>query len=1011
MTMPQGASGLEGEAWMSQWVMTPTPANAVTVSPPTPPGASGASGASGGAGATPAFETFAITTDSLSDLTNRTQENVNSYYQATLPILNAWELAGNALYNVLMGGFNSIENFLEILVEAILGRDVELNFLTDGVKFLIETIGNVVGPIIRVLSEVWENIGEPIIEAIFGFLGWLWELFDSIIGKPAREILEDVFSFLFRLWDNVGDFFESLLEPALGFLAGLWDVAGDVLEDIFEFIVGVWNGVGRPIVEAIWGFILGVWEVGEDVVEGIWNFILGAWTDIGEPILQAIFGTLAGIWNVFDQVVIDNIIQFFRNLTDNNNLIDVLEDVANFFYDVIADFGSIIAGIPLVSTITQWIVELVRALTGNVFVETIVAGIQTVVGWVTQIPIIGAILSAIIPDEWENTTGNPASSIADLKEYSSELVNTSTALNTQNLYGEIPADLLPVVPPGFVGDTRPNLVADAGFRSAATVQAGSGWSWDQSVTRSDGDGGSAKVVGDGGVKQMFSNMVAVSAGQSLEVGVYARWTKPSAARPTISVGLRGYNNEDVVFTQAVASKTNVVTNSASFAGNVSGWVSLSGTYDIPSSVTLTHVRLVLSVLNAPASTSVWFDDASLKKVSLIGQELVQGSSPGSNLADDIENSVGFDSYQALLDRVAKKTGASLADVQATIDDFLDGDSTVSGDQIRAGNIASEYINELIDTWAKINGGIGGATATATGTLDSAFQALSGWRTAIADAGSQALGATSTASNALNRAINLETQYAGLLDYVSKMATDVRNAVIQVGGTPTTPATPPGQTPVQFREASDNFDRTGALGSAWSTGIKFSNAGAFLLDGNSAYFEAPAVTNVFTVGAAIHTGAGSATNFQRVYLVLSSKAGLPLLSSTRGYNDLIGRAVSPTQCVVARFFADGKVRLFYRSGGWESDPQSPSNVFGSFNLPAQPTSGSILEFYVGSRARSDQTLCSVKFGSWTSGNFAIPSSVLSTMGNRWGWGGGNGISEFVVAQQSGRVNFWGAQDQS
>lgn len=1009
MTMPQGASGLSADAWLAPWVMRPEPTNPVVVTPGPDPnviGASGASGASGATGAPP----FLITTDKLSDLNTRTQDNISALYQDAVPLLSAWEMVADALFNGLMGGFNSIENFLELIIEAIIGDDIEINFLTDGVQALINTIVTVIRPIIKFFIGLWETIGEPIIDGIFGFLGWVWELFDSIVGKPAREILEDVAGFLFRVWGNLGGVFQSILEPALGFLAWLWDLGGDVLEDIAQVILDIWE-FGESIVKGALEWIFGLWtDFGQPLIDTVVKFILDVWEQWGEPVIKAITDTLGGIWTTFDQVIIDNIVQFFKDLTDNRNLLDVLEDVANFFWNVIEDFGSIAAGIPLVSTVMGWIVEVIKAITGNIFIDTLIQGLQTVVSWVLQIPVIGPILSAIIPDEWENFGGKPASSMADLKEYSQELINTSSVLNSGNLQGEIPVDVLPVVSPGLVGDTRPNLVSDAGFRSAASVQAGSGWSWDSAVSRTAGDGGSAKVVGDGSVKQMFSNLTAVSPGQEIEVGVYARWTKPTSARPTVSVGLRGYNGAAVVFTQAVDSKASIVQNSSSFSGNVNGWVSLLGTYQIPASVQLTHVRLVLSVLNAPNGTSVWFDEAAMRKVSLIGQELVSGASPGSNLADDIENSVGVDSYQALLDRVAKKTGASLADVQATVDDFLDGDSTISGDQIKAGNIASAYINELRGTWDKVKTGIEGPTVTADGTLDSAFAALDGWRSTIAASTSAVLVATGSANNALTRVNRLETDFTTLRSYVQKMADDIRAVAIKNGITPTTPATPPGETPTNFREASDNFDRT-SLGSAWTTGVKFSNAGVFKLDGNNAFFEAPAVTIVDAVGAVIHAGQGSATNFQRVYVSLGSAPGRPLVG-TSGYIDLIGRAVDPTRCVVARFYANRNVRLFFRSGAWESSPQNPSNVFGSFSLPqgTSLTSGTMLEFFIGNKSNSDRTACFVRVGSsWVSGTHSISSTTLATMGNRWGWGGGNGLSG-AVAQQSAYVNFWGAQDQ-
>ena len=136
----------------------------------------------------------------------------------------------------------------------------------------------------------------------------------------------------------------------------------------------------------------------------------------------------------------------------------------------------------------------------------------------------------------------------------------------------------------------------------------------------------------------------------------------------------------------------------------------------------------------------------------------------------------------------------------------------------------------------------------------------------------------------------------------------------------------------------------------------------------------------------------------------------------GYNDVVGRVAAPTRCIVARFYADvGRtVRLFFRNGALEPDPFNPSNQFGVFNMPSDVTAGSILEFFIGDKAGSDQTKCWVRVGSWISAKATISATALSGMGRGWGFGGGNGLSfpaPLAVSQSSGRVNFWGAQDQT
>lgn len=1025
MTMPQGASGLNPDGWLQEWIIRGGEAgnqNTATVVIPAASGASGtsgasgatgpvfflpgssgysellagASGASGASGATGASG-IAVTVSNLASFPNlhqREQSVVQALLRDSVPILGAWQGAQDAFANILLGGFTSVENFIEVLWKILTGQEIDLTFITDGAREILELLGAVFGPVGNFFEWLWENIGEDIIREVLGFLGWVWNEF----GSTANDILQAIFGFLKWLFDLFGGAIDSLLKPIFSFLKDVFetfDVDG-FLKPVIDLIFGFWDAVGGPVLGTIGQLIIDIFDA------------------VPEWIIRSFFDTIKTVWTALDTLFIENIVQLLINLSDNDDVFDIIQDVISFFGDVIADAGSLVNGIPLLGDIIDlvggWVLGIINGLTGGLF-SVITEALGALIEWGTKLPLIGPLLSALIPDEWENSAGQPAASFVDLKEYAAETLNTSSVLYARNLQGEIPADLLPVVSPGLVGDSTPNLVADSGFKSAAAVQAGQGWSWDATVSRVSGDGGSAKVVGDGGVKQMFSNLVAVSPGQSLECSVWARWTKPSAARPTISVGLRGYINEQVVFTQPVAAKSSVVENSTAFTGNVGGWVEVKATYAIPATQGLTHVRLVLSVLNAPSGTSVWFDDAALKKVSLIQQELVAGVSPGaSNLADDIENSVGYEDYQALLDRVAKKTGASLSDVEATIEDFLDGDSTISGDQIKAGNIASVYINELRDTWDKVHVGVTGNVPAATGTVASALAALAGWRTVIASAGGLSSGAVATANDSARRVTVLESQYSQLKEYVGKMAVDIRAVALAAGIAPTTPPTPPGDIPKNFTSVNDNFDRA-SIGTNWSVAYKTANSGALIIpDNNNAFFDPPDVTTVQNVFTAVYAAGNSSTEYQRVFCTLGTAPSRPLVGSP-GYNDLLGRVASPTKCIVARFYNDfGRtVRLFWRNGGWEDNPFLPSNEFGTFTMPSDLTSASVLEFYVGSKSGSDQTKCFVKVGTWTSAVATINSSVLSVMGRGWGFGGGNGVS-IAAAQNPGMVNFWGAQDQ-
>lgn len=983
--MPQGPGGLNGAGWMAQWVMR------AQASPPAgwelggendPESLLGASGASGGVGGSGASGPFTFPpgsysesfyTNGLSAMNARTEDNIKAYYTDAMPLLISWQNAAESLFNFLLSGFTSVGNIIETLFKVLFGLDIDLNFLDDEIREIFEAIGVAITPIVKLFVGLWEFVDEHILQGIFEFLAWLWELF----GDAVEAVLKPIFEFLGWLWEGFGDFVEPILKPIFSIVQWFLDETFDIIEDVVQFILpfivwifetfgGILDSIFKPALE----FIAFAWDAVGEWAESVVDFIGYVWENFGDAVedfLKPVVDFVNNAWNTLGQPVWDDILGFFSNITESFNGLNILEEAANFFKLVVDNFGSLVAGIPTAGDL----LATISAFLGNVIVPTVTEGLQMLASWLTEIPVIGSVIAAIIPADWTNNNGQGPTTLADLAEYAAGLLTDRSVLPAMNLQGQVPADLLPIVTPGMVGSKSTNFVADSGFAAATQLQSGSGWGWDQYESYTS-EGGSARVYGDGGVKQLFSNLVAVSPGQEIYVEVYFKATKPLSFTPTVAVGLRGYQDDDVAFTQSLGSQT------LSAGSTTFGWTKLSGSYKIPTSGMFTdvqHCRLALIVTNAPSGTTVWFDDAVMNKVQLIGQAFVEGQQPGSNLADDIENSIGTYEWGLLVDRIAKKTGATIDDVQDTIDNFLTGNSNLNANNINAGNISSAFVSELKDTWNIIYKGAGNTSSLPpqAGVIGSALTAL--------QASSQASSGHGADIIRLNGEINdLKSKVAALLA---------------------------GQTPPTIITAKDEFNRSGSLGSDWVT--EFYGGGSVSCDGANAVLNTGVNSNQFL--SAVYNKSGtktSASQYQRVYVSIADKPGVPWPTGGPGFNDLLLRATSNKVCVVARFFSNRTVKLFYRNGSWENDIYNPSTTFGTITLPYEPTAGTTLEAFAGLKSGSDQTKFYVKSGGWESSAFSISPTVLAGLGSGWGFGIGNG---FGVPALGAKVNYWGANDQT
>ncbi|RPA65817.1 hypothetical protein EF294_03515 [Gordonia oryzae] len=239
---------------------------------------------------------------------------------------------------------------------------------------------------------------------------------------------------------------------------------------------------------------------------------------------------------------------------------------------------------------------------------------------------------------------------------------------------------------GAVG--TPNLLTNGSFvDSVSMAPEGSGWTWDGTTTHSNTapsghTDGSVTTTGTGVQQTLVSNVVAVSAGQSLSVAGWLKWSGVTASGSAFSLNVISYLDGNQLSHQTIGS---VVSPSA--AGS---WQEITGTYTVPSGADQVRVQLVVTA-NVTAG-QVWWDDLSLTKTQTIDQSLITDLENALSTINSTFNQIGQtlegEAVTAISTAVtnvqnfaASLTGwqsTTTANAQAVVDGIINGATNASG---------------------------------------------------------------------------------------------------------------------------------------------------------------------------------------------------------------------------------------------------------------------------------------------------------------------------------------------
>lgn len=234
------------------------------------------------------------------------------------------------------------------------------------------------------------------------------------------------------------------------------------------------------------------------------------------------------------------------------------------------------------------------------------------------------------------------------------------------LFGQIATGRLGQISAASIDDLNPETLDNPGFDTDASIRDNNEVEWDGTFGRTRP--GSMKIVADGTTKTAVSNALRVVQNREVNVSIWTHYTGVTANPGTtpIRLSVSAYADPPVagnppvwiadtlIPASAIASPAG---DSSSVAGNVDGWVLISGSYTVPAGVDLIVNKV--QVTEDCLAGDVHFDDGSRKRAGMLPKEYVEGLI--AELTEHAEQ----------IRQTINKAWEALTDLPATVDKTVD----------------------------------------------------------------------------------------------------------------------------------------------------------------------------------------------------------------------------------------------------------------------------------------------------------------------------------------------------
>lgn len=629
--------------------------------------------------------------------------------------------------------------------------------------------------------------------------------------------------------------------------------------------------------------------------------------------------------------------------------------------------------------------DLIEGLPGAIanLVQNVETLFGNLVGFVEGIPILGQIVEAII--------GIPGD-LAHLAEWAIGVLTGKSPLFSGNLFGQIGAGIIGLIPGAHVAEVSPNLLPDGDFPDAASLAGDEVWTWDGT----DGHtfNGCAKVTCNSVAKDLSSDLIPVAKGHVLDASAWVSWfglTRTAGTHP-IRLNLTLYQNTGTSSRPdySVVGNPTIAYDSSGLTG--SGWRELRGTYTVPENVDA--VRFNAHIDATATGGIVKWDDLSLIKTQKMSLGMLDG------LVEIIEEIWNF--CQDIVDgiisviRMVPIVGAPLADALTALEELVGMTHNTKDLTDNAIENHNNLLYELLNYPQHVLGEITDDLIPGIGhTLENIWAGLTGHAAdfQVSHVAAQAVLEQSAAAMTAAQA-EIALLKASLTGGVSAQDTFSR----------------------QESDAGSAYWQSMPVGS--TVYYPHSGGGHAETDGNNLFWNPSGNTPNTKLMRWIGTGQHSLGRFQAVSLVLSSQGEDPFLGKTSGHQILARVSDDGLNYLRLQFNAyvgnpdDPALQLYYCVGGvetrlWWKD------------IGPIPGSGAVLTLLAGLKGYNERTHTVIINNNiideiTEAGPVSWCTSTPSTMG--WGLGmtAGNNFGGFLgfFERQAcpGKINTWTARDQ-